>query len=228
MASGFFTLAAVLASASAAAAATCDTSALDTSSYLYPITVENTTVADVATATNRGLCNLARYNFMADVSIIPNVGQEFAIPPEVCPDEIDNTSCVLDNGNSTNTCLVGGPRLYYTVTGDTYRKIANRLDLAVSAVGFGDADEVLTPGQFVKVPLCSPSTCSIMPYQFSIDQQLVYKDLAEQYGATVGQLMMLSPTYNYSQSHNKTTQVPPTIVLPYNCTVTSDNVTVIT
>lgn len=157
------------------------------------------------------------------------MGQELVIPPEVCPDEIDNTSCVTNNGNSTNTCLVGGPRLYYTVNQDTYRKIANRLDLAVTAVAStNDPDEVLTAGQFVKVPLCSPSTCSIEPFQFSDDDPLVYKDLAEQYGATVGQIMMLSPTYNYSQSGYKTTQTPPTIVLPYNCTLTSDNTTVIT
>lgn len=64
--SGLFTLATALASASVAAAASCDTSALNTTTYLYPITVENTTVASVAEATNRGLCNLARYNFMAD------------------------------------------------------------------------------------------------------------------------------------------------------------------
>lgn len=254
--SSVFTLAAALALGTIAAAATCDTSALNTTTYLYPITVENTTVAQVAAATNRGLCNLARYNFMADEvcklrgvnphrssgstnsrhqSIVPNVGQALVIPPEVCPDEVDNTTCVVSNGNSTNACLVGGPRLYYTVNQDTYRKIANRLDLAVSALATGagagaghDPDAVLPAGQFVKVPLCSPSTCSIRPFQFSDDAPLVYKDLAERYGATVGQIMMLSPTYNYSQSAYKTTQTPPTIVLPYNCTKTSNNVTVIT
>lgn len=65
--SGFFALATALASASMAAAATCDTSTLNTTTYLYPITVENTTIQDVADATGRGLCNIGRYNFMADV-----------------------------------------------------------------------------------------------------------------------------------------------------------------
>lgn len=146
----------------------------------------------------------------------------------MCEDEIDNTSCVVDNYNSTNTCLTGGPRLYYTVNQDTYRKIANRLDIAVSALATSGEDEVLTAGQFVKIPLCTPSQCSYQPFQFSDDTPLVYKDLADEYGSTVGQLMQLSPTYNYSQSGYNTAQTPPTIVLPFNCTITSDNFTVIT
>lgn len=157
------------------------------------------------------------------------MGQSIVIPGEVCDDEIDNTSCVVDNYNSTNTCLTGGPRLYYTVNGDTYRKIANRLDIAVSTLASdGDEDTVLTAGQFVKIPLCTPSTCSFEPFQFSDDEPLVYKDLADKYGSTVGQLMQLSPTYNYSQSGYVLTQTPPTIVLPFNCSINSDNFTVIT
>lgn len=69
--SGFFALATAVASASMAAAATCDTSTLNTTSYLYPITVANTTIQDVADATGRGLCNIGRYNFMADVVCPP-------------------------------------------------------------------------------------------------------------------------------------------------------------
>lgn len=65
--SGLVALATVLASASVATAATCDTSALNTTTYLYPITAENTTIASVAEATGRGLCNIGRFNFMADV-----------------------------------------------------------------------------------------------------------------------------------------------------------------
>lgn len=252
--SGIVALTAALASASVASAASCDTSTLNTTTYLYPITVENTTIADVAAATNRGLCNIARYNLMADEvctplstgnilpaffslllgannlsqSIVPNVGQEIVIPPEVCPDEVDNTSCVINNYNSTNTCLLGGPRLYYTVNGDTYAKIANRLDLAVDVVADGaDSTTVLAAGQFIKVPLCYPSMCSYEPFQFDETVPTVYKDLADQYGATVGQFMMLSPTYNYSQS-SYTGQTPPTIDLPFNCTALSNNITVIT
>lgn len=65
--SGLIALATVLASASVATAATCDTSTLNTTTWLYPITQENTTIASIAEATGRGLCNIGRYNFMADV-----------------------------------------------------------------------------------------------------------------------------------------------------------------
>ncbi|KAJ4386536.1 hypothetical protein N0V93_009433 [Gnomoniopsis smithogilvyi] len=226
--SGIVALTAALASASVASAASCDTSTLNTTTYLWPVTEEGTTIASIAAAANRGLCNVARYNFMADESIIPNVGQSIVIPPEVCPDEIDDTSCVIDNYNSTKQCLMGGPRLYYTVNQDTYAKIANRLDLDVDVVANGaNASAVLEAGQFVKVPLCSPSMCSYEPFQFDETVPQVYKDLADEYGATVGQFMMLSPTYNYSQSAY-TGQSPPVIDLPFNCTALSSNVTIIT
>lgn len=64
--SGLIAVTAALASASVASAATCDTSALNTTIGIYDVTVEGTTIADIANATNRGLCNVARINFMAD------------------------------------------------------------------------------------------------------------------------------------------------------------------
>lgn len=64
--SGIVALTAALASASVASAASCDTSTLNTTTYLYPITEQGTTIESIATATNRGLCDIARYNFMAD------------------------------------------------------------------------------------------------------------------------------------------------------------------
>lgn len=71
--SGLITLTAVLASAAVASAATCDTSALNTTLGIYPVTVAGTTIADIAKATGRGYCNLARINFMADpVSLSPH------------------------------------------------------------------------------------------------------------------------------------------------------------
>lgn len=63
---GIVALTAVLASASIASAATCDSSALNTTVGTYPVTVAGTTVADIAAATGRGLCDIARINFMAD------------------------------------------------------------------------------------------------------------------------------------------------------------------
>lgn len=181
------------------------------------------TVEEVAAATGRGLCDIGRYNSMVDVSIPMNVGQTLAIPGEVC--EPDSTTCVLTNTTATNVCVNGGPRLYYTVKGDTYEKIALRYNLQVGAVATNGANATapLTVGQFVKIPLCSPSECVIKPYTF---ESGVYKDLAEEYGSTVGQLMGLSATYNYSEWRLSGNNAP-TIDLAINCTATSDNVTVI-
>ncbi|ETS74196.1 hypothetical protein PFICI_14062 [Pestalotiopsis fici W106-1] len=218
-------LASVLAASASLVAAdsSCDTSALNTTTGTYYIAQENTTIFDVAAATNRGVCDIGRVNCMADVTIVPNVGQNIVIPPEVC--EPDNDSCLLPTTPSNNTCVNGGPRLYYTVNGDTYERIAQRLNITVDSLlnGNASATEVLPVGQFVKVPLCEPSQCILQPYQFTYG---VYKDLAEKYGSTVGQIMMLSPTYNYSE-YTLNGNVAPTIDLPINCTALSKNVTVI-
>ncbi|GLB06422.1 hypothetical protein ABZX51_000209 [Aspergillus tubingensis] len=216
----------------AVAAAACNTSALNTTTYNYYITVDGTTVFDVARATNRGVCDIGRQNLMADVTIVPNVGEYFIIPPEVC--EPDNTSCLLPNINATRTCIYGGPRLYYTVRGDTYEVIARRLNITVESLMHvdGPANETLTNptsptaeldvGQFIKVPQCDPSQCVIQPYVFKWG---VYKDLAEKYGTTVGQIMMMSPTYNYSSLAFSPEGMYPPINLPINCTALSNNMT---
>lgn len=208
------------------ATASCNPSTLNTTTYLYPITKQGTTVFDVAAATNRGVCDIGRQNLMADVTIVPNVGQQLLIPPETCTP--DNETCLLPETNRTRTCFDGGPRLYYTVNGDTYERIAQRLNISTEALtshALGDqaATNELEPGNFVKVPLCEPSLCVLKPYQFRAG---VYKDLAEEFGTTVGQIMMLSPTYNYSsQAFLPGGTFPPINVL-VNCT-RSSNVTVL-
>ncbi|KAK6074941.1 hypothetical protein SCUP234_07940 [Seiridium cupressi] len=102
------------------------------------------------------------------------------------------------------------PRFYHTVKGETYERIAQRLDIAVSSLlqGNASATDVLETGQFVKIPLCDPSQCTLQPFQSTSG---VYKDLAEQYSTTVGQVMMLSPTYNYSE-YMVTGNVPPLLI----------------
>ncbi|EKG09396.1 Peptidoglycan-binding Lysin subgroup [Macrophomina phaseolina MS6] len=211
---------------SATAAATCNTTALNTTFGLYPITEYGTTIFDVANATGRGVCDIARANIMADVEIVPNVGQEIYIPAQVC--EPDNATCLLPRINSTRTCIYGGPRLYYTVNGDTYEIIARRLNITAESLMVYAKDgetstTILEPGQFLKVPLCDPSQCIVQPFSFEYG---VYKDLAEKYGTTVGQIMMLSPTYNYS-SIARLGGTPPPINLPINCTALSSNITVL-
>lgn len=226
------TFLAFFSSASLSLATSCNPSALNNTLSKYEITKENTTVFDVARATKRGVCDIARLNMMADGTIVPNVGQTFNIPGETC--HPDNDSCILKDTGRTRTCVYGGPRLYYTVNGDTYEKIAVRLNITTESLmsgsmqhgGSSSPNEVLPAGQFVKTPLCSPSQCVIQPYTLKYG---VYKDLAEKYGTTVGQIMMLSPTYNYS-SHNSPSEDSgpyPSIDLPINCMALSNNVTVL-
>lgn len=211
-------------------AATCNSSALDTRTYLYNITEEGTTVFDVARITKRGVCDIGRHNLMADVTILPNVGESFIIPPQTCYP--DNESCLIKDEGRTRTCIYGGPRLYYTVNGDTYEKIAIRLNITTESLIDGtpsgspsaSANDTLSVGQFLKVPQCSPSQCVIQPYSFKWG---VYKDLAERYGTTVGQIMMLSPTYNYSSLAFSAGGTFPPISLPINCTALSKNTTVL-
>ncbi|GCB23354.1 intracellular hyphae protein 1 [Aspergillus awamori] len=202
--------------------ASCDQSALNTTSYLYDIT-EETTVFEVARKTNRGVCDIGRHNLMADVTIPPNIGEVFIIPGETCTP--DNESCLIKDVGRTRSCIYGGPRLYYTVKGDTYEKIALRLNITTESLSGGQsANETLPVGQFIKVPECSPSQCIIQPYSFEWG---VYKDLADKYGTTVGQIMMLSPTYNYSSLAFSSGGTAPPIDLPMNCTTLSNNITVI-
>lgn len=94
---------------STTAAVSCNTTALNTTTSLYYISEYGTTILDVANATNRGVCDIRRHNLMADVEIIPNVGQQILIPPEVY--EPDNETCILPRQNATRTCIYSVLRL---------------------------------------------------------------------------------------------------------------------
>lgn len=180
---------------------------------------------------------------VVDVTVVPNVGQTIIIPGQVC--DPDWTSCIV-GGPGTNECLIGGPRLYYTLNGDTLWKIAGRLNMTLDAVKCGGdscetnvtctngicpggggsqytANETIPAGQFIKIPMCYPSVCEIEPYSFSHG---VYKDLADRYGSTVGQIQMLSPTYNYSYIANEG-GTPPPIGVAKNCHLLSSNYTIL-
>ncbi|KAI1302246.1 hypothetical protein F5Y03DRAFT_362180 [Xylaria venustula] len=208
----------------------CNSTALNATIGSYYVTVEGTTVFDIANQTSRGVCDIGRANLMADVTIPPNVGQTLRIPGEVC--EPDQTTCLLPE-NGTNTCIYGGPRLYYTQKGDTLAVVARRLNLTTDSIATGGGGQSysgstnvsapLQEGQFIKIPRCVPSACVIEPYVFS---EGVYLDLARKYGTTVGQIMMLSPTYNFSSIAFSEGGMFPPITMAYNCTALSDNVTV--
>ncbi|CAI7637063.1 hypothetical protein N7533_009316 [Penicillium manginii] len=201
----------------------CNHKPLNTTSFNYFTDVANQTVHEIAVKFNRGVCDIGRANLMVDVSVVPNVGQTLIIPGQVC--HPDWTSCIID-GPGKNDCLVGGPRLYYTVNGDTLWKIAGRLNMTLDSIQSGtqyEANETMAAGQFVKIPLCYPSACEIEPYTFS---RGVYKDLADKYGSTVGQIQMLSPTYNYSSSASEG-GAGPSIDIAKNCRLLSSNYTIL-
>ncbi|KAF7195851.1 hypothetical protein HII31_02868 [Pseudocercospora fuligena] len=125
-------------------------------------------------------------------------------------------------------------------------KIAGRLNMTLDAVMCGgdscntnitcvdgicpggggsqySANETIAAGQFIKIAMCSPSACEMEPALFSSG---VYKDLADKYGSTVGQIQMLSPTYNYSYIANEGGSWPP-IAIPKNCHSLSSNYTIL-
>ncbi|KAG2161345.1 hypothetical protein JADG_001084 [Aureobasidium aubasidani] len=85
---------------------------------------------------------------------------------------------------------------------------------------FRNAWTVLTTGTTIKIPQCAPSQCIIQPYHFTYG---VYKDLAAEVGASVGQLYAFNPTYNISTDGPGT---GPILSIPFNCTLLSSNYTV--
>lgn len=227
------------------AAATCDLSTLNTTSFEYSYTIANETIQQIADKFDRGVCDIGRANLsescrtrseypgepatnrscdiVVDVSVVPNVGQKIIIPGQVC--DPDWVTCIID-GPGIGDCLVGGPRLYYTLNGDTLWKIAGRLNLTLEAIAGSDsysANATIEANQFMKVPLCYPSICEIEPFMFDSG---IYKDLADEYGSTIGQIQMLSPTYNYSTSLLDG-NAPPSISLAKNCRLLSSNYTIL-
>lgn len=184
----------------------------------------NDTIFTIAKSVNRGACDIARFNRMADAELL-TTGTRIRIPKEVC--HPDNSTCLLNDEGATATCVLGGPHVYTTFLGDTLEKIAlKKLKITLDSLlatgaqaGYGSTD-VLPAGQMIKVPQCSPSQCSFQPFQL---QYGVYKDLAEKHGSTVGQIFALNG-FNFSDA---ATGDGPVITLPMNCTALSSNITVI-
>ncbi|EGZ30141.1 hypothetical protein PHYSODRAFT_553277 [Phytophthora sojae] len=211
----------------ASASSSCDTSALNTTVGSYT-TDSIMSVNAVATLNNRGICDVARANRMSDPTIPFAADTEVIIPAEVC--EPDDTSCftVVDT-DTTNFCLLGGPHLYYTQRNDTYRTIALErfnitLESVLTALGVDEsqADVELDAGLFIKIPSCYPSQCTLQPYKFTYG---TYKDLAEEFGASVGQIIAYNPTYSHSVAD---TGDGPVLTIPMDCKALSDNITSMT
>lgn len=205
----------------------CNSSTLNTTIGPWLVT-SNDNIFSIASATNRSVCAIARANRMSDPTLM-NAGQTLLIPAQSCDAEAnDSVSCLIPtNKTYTGACINGGLHTYNTRTNDTRTIIAAKFEVSVdsiSALGSDDtaADEVLAADQDLKIPQCSPSQCILTPFKFVYG---TYVDLAAQYNTTVGQIMALNPSYNYSAETDPTQG--PVISLPVNCTALSSNVTVI-
>ncbi|KAJ8064936.1 hypothetical protein OCU04_007240 [Sclerotinia nivalis] len=219
-------LASGLASIALAQDTTCSTSSLNTTASTWTV-AETDTIFSIAAATNRGVCDIARASRMPDAEYI-DTGMVLIIPAQVC--NPDNESCLLTASNDATSCVYGGPHTYTTVRNDTITKIATKFNVDVSVLStdtitgmlkVSSVDEIITAGTLMKVPQCSPSECTIQPIQFTYG---VYKDLAEKYNATVGQLLGFNTGYRYSDSVES---LSPVLTIPMNCKPLSENITVI-
>ncbi|KAJ5970378.1 Peptidoglycan-binding Lysin subgroup [Penicillium vulpinum] len=201
----------------------CDESSLNTTTTTYTTTSQDT-IFTVAKKFNRGACDIARYNRMIDAEhMFANF--TLRIPPQVC--NPDSTTCLLTKQNATATCLKGGPHDYRTIAGDTVERIAlYKLNMTVESVyenakrAVSSIYEELPVNSFIKIPQCVPSACTITPFHFTYG---VYKDLAEMFGTTVGQIMAFNGGYNYSSA---TDEEAPWLTVPTGCTNLALDVTV--
>ncbi|PWY68845.1 hypothetical protein BO83DRAFT_380036 [Aspergillus eucalypticola CBS 122712] len=154
-------------------------------------------------------------------------GEELIISLEVC--KPDNSTCLIVEkpGAVYADCINGGPHTYYTLIGDTFRYIALKLNLTLAAlestaqIEVSDPDAEVEAGNFIKLPQCDPSTCSLHPMEFIYG---TYKNIADSLGTTVGQMMAINPTYNHSEGGKGEGAV---ISMLHDCEYTGSNVIVI-
>ncbi|KAJ5943270.1 hypothetical protein N7516_003438 [Penicillium verrucosum] len=205
-------LAATAAAVSHANRATCDESSLNTTTTTYTTTSEDT-IFTVAKKFDCGPCDIARYNRMIDAEHM------FAnFTPRIPPQQ-----------NATATCLKGGPHDYKTIAGDTIEEIAlYKLKMTVKSVyengkmAVSSIHEELPANTFLKIPQCVSSVCHVTPFHFTYG---VYKDLAEKFGTTVGQIMAFNGGYNYSESAADADADAAWISVPMGCINLALNVT---
>ncbi|OJJ85281.1 uncharacterized protein ASPGLDRAFT_124396 [Aspergillus glaucus CBS 516.65] len=191
----------------------------------------NDTIFSIADTYNTTVCDISRYNHVADPQML-YAGEELYIPPQRCAHSDPSHSCLLTNQNATNTCVNGGPHTYTTFEGDTIRKIAlAKFNITIEALNstaghmtYGssaDIDDEIESGISIKVPQCHPSRCEFEPFYYTWG---TYKDLAIKYNTTPGHIFALNPTFNHSETGPG---VGGWITLPMNCGPLSDNVTVV-
>jgi LysM repeat protein len=201
----------------------CDSSSLNSTSFVYTTTSEDT-IFSIAKKFDRGACDIARANRMIDAEHLFE-GFTLLIPGQVC--NPDSNTCLLTRQHATATCVKGGPHDYKTIAGDTIEKIAlYKLNVTVETVfseasqaGISSTAEEIPAGTFIKIRQCVPSACTVTPFHFTYG---VYKDLAERFGTTVGQIMSFNGAYNYSDHSDADAAW---ITVPMGCTNLALNVT---
>lgn len=186
------------------------------------IVTANETIFDIAKQYSVGACDIARLNVLEDPLIIYEK-EVFNIP--AIPTFPDDDSCFqINNTNTNNTCVYGGPHVYTIQPGDTLQKIANvRFNLTMDSItsfsaqtGYlkalnpGPYDE-LESGQSVKIPVCENTACTMSDFTFSYG---TLQDFANFYNITPGQIMALNPGYNHTEA------IAPLSVL-YDCQLLS-------
>ncbi|PYH40212.1 LysM peptidoglycan-binding domain-containing protein [Aspergillus saccharolyticus JOP 1030-1] len=187
------------------ALSSCDHSSLNTTVGSYYVK-ENQTIAEISRQVDRGICDIARINRMADAMIPLYTGEELIIPPEIC--KPNNSTCLIVEkpGAVYADCIKGGPHTYYTLKGDKFRYIKLNLTLAAlestAQIEVSDPDAEVEADNFIKLPQCDPNSL----------------------GTTVGQMMAINPTYNHSEGGKGEGAV---ISMLYDCEYTGSNVTVV-
>ncbi|KAJ5621184.1 hypothetical protein N7528_005967 [Penicillium herquei] len=215
-----------LALVSLTSASHCDLSSLNQTVGTYYVK-DGESIAQISRTTNRGICDIARLNRMADAMLPLITDEELVIPPEVC--QPDNSTCLITHypGATYADCVKGGPHTYYTLKGDTLRYIALQLNLTLESLestaqgDFRDVDAEVQVGNFLKLPQCSPSACSFHSMKFTYG---TFKDIADRVGTTPGQIMALNPTYNHTDVGRGEGAV---MTLPHSCELAGSNITVI-
>ncbi|EKG12579.1 Peptidoglycan-binding Lysin subgroup [Macrophomina phaseolina MS6] len=185
---------------------------LNTTTTTYTVQPGDTLLA-IAASFNRGVCDIARANAIADIDVL-FANQTLLIPAQTC--NPDSTSCLATNTNPTATCIPGGPGFYTVVSGDTLTRIAeDKYNITLASLIAANTANIPNPdvievGQLVNVPVCPETQCFIQPYVY---HNATLVQLAADYGATVGQILSLNANFNGTGAPTP----GQTITLPSRC-----------
>ncbi|GMF19761.1 unnamed protein product [Phytophthora lilii] len=202
----------------------CDTSALNRTVGTYT-TDAITSVTTIATLTSRGICDVARANRMSNPTIPFAADTEVIIPAQVCEPMIYHAlpswtlppptlaSWEVQTSTTRSAMTLTASLLSKGLTSRS--KCAHRTECG-RVGGRRGAGRGFVPQDSIVLP--EP----VQPYHFTYG---TYKDLVEEFGASVGQIIAYNPTYSHSSA---TAGEGPVLTIPMGCKALSDNVTSMT